>query len=187
MPSFTKQAITDTFLRLLLRKPFRKITVRDIVEECGVNRTTFYYYYQDIYAIIEDLLAGILAPYAAELLDEGSPDALRDTSDFIRIHRRALKGLWDGLGQEEIRRYVMAVLREPIEELVRRLAEGLAVTREERVAVSLFVQEMVLGLLRLYLFEEVPTGVLLGEAARGGVRLMLENFEKMRKGDGSHE
>ena len=32
MPSFTKQAIMDAFLRLLAHRPFRKITVRNIVD-----------------------------------------------------------------------------------------------------------------------------------------------------------
>ena len=30
-----------------------KITVKDIVEECGINRNTFYYYFADIYDLID--------------------------------------------------------------------------------------------------------------------------------------
>lgn len=32
-----------------------KITVKDIVETCGINRNTFYYYYKDIYDLIDDI------------------------------------------------------------------------------------------------------------------------------------
>lgn len=52
----TKGAIEASFLRLLKVKPFEKITVRDIVEDCGLTRNTFYYYYQDIYDIVDDVL-----------------------------------------------------------------------------------------------------------------------------------
>ena len=38
MPNFTKMAIKATFIRLLDEKPLSQITVKDIVEECGVNR-----------------------------------------------------------------------------------------------------------------------------------------------------
>ena len=31
---------------------FEKITVKDIVEDCGVNRQTFYYHFQDIYELL---------------------------------------------------------------------------------------------------------------------------------------
>ncbi len=41
-------AIKEAFMRLLNRKPLDKITVKEIVEECGINRNTFYYHYDDI-------------------------------------------------------------------------------------------------------------------------------------------
>ena len=45
MPPFTKQAIIASFLKLAENVPLEKITVKDIVEDCGVNRKTFYYYF----------------------------------------------------------------------------------------------------------------------------------------------
>ena len=38
MPNFTKIAIRNAFLKLLSEKPLNKISVRDIVDECGINR-----------------------------------------------------------------------------------------------------------------------------------------------------
>ena len=55
MPTFTKNAIRETFIELLKKKFIDKITVKDIVEECGINRNTFYYYYADIYELMEDV------------------------------------------------------------------------------------------------------------------------------------
>ena len=43
MPTFTKAAIKATFISLLNKKPLNKITVKEIVEECGINRNSFYY------------------------------------------------------------------------------------------------------------------------------------------------
>ena len=42
MPSFTRKAIMEAFLKILDEKPLGKITIRDIVDECGINRNTFY-------------------------------------------------------------------------------------------------------------------------------------------------
>lgn len=36
-----------------MEKPLNKITINDITEECGVNRMTFYYHFQDIYELVE--------------------------------------------------------------------------------------------------------------------------------------
>lgn len=55
MSQFTKKAIIQTFLQLLNKQSMDKITVKDIVETCGINRNTFYYYYKDIYDLIDDI------------------------------------------------------------------------------------------------------------------------------------
>ena len=52
----TKRAITESFRALLAVKPLDKITVRDIVEDCGLTRNTFYYHYKDIYDLLSDVL-----------------------------------------------------------------------------------------------------------------------------------
>ena len=50
----TKKIIKDAFWELLEEKPYNKITVRDIVNRCCVNRNTFYYYFQDIPTLMVD-------------------------------------------------------------------------------------------------------------------------------------
>ena len=54
MPTFTKKAIEIALFKLLNEKPLSKITVKDIVEECGINRNSLYYHFQDIPALIEE-------------------------------------------------------------------------------------------------------------------------------------
>lgn len=56
MANFTKKAIKESFLKLLNEKPMSRITVRDIVEDCGINRNSFYYHYQDIPALLESIV-----------------------------------------------------------------------------------------------------------------------------------
>ncbi len=53
----TKRALEQSFLALLAEKPFKKITVSDITERCGVNRMTFYYHFEDIYDLLDYCLS----------------------------------------------------------------------------------------------------------------------------------
>ena len=53
MSGFTKEIIIKTLFELLNEKPLAKITVKDIVESCGVNRNTFYYHFRDISDVVE--------------------------------------------------------------------------------------------------------------------------------------
>ena len=49
----TKSIIIDAFWQLLEQKPFSKITVKDIVDICQLNRNTFYYHFHDIPELLE--------------------------------------------------------------------------------------------------------------------------------------
>ena len=56
MSSFTREIIIKTLFELLNEKPLAKITVKDIVERCGVNRNTIYYHFRDISDVVESAL-----------------------------------------------------------------------------------------------------------------------------------
>ncbi len=49
----TKLLIASSLRKLMKKKSLDKIKIREIVEDCGVNRQTFYYHFQDIYALVE--------------------------------------------------------------------------------------------------------------------------------------
>lgn len=53
MPIQTKRAIAESFKKLLSKRGLKKITVRDIVEDCGVNRQTFNYHFHDVYDLMD--------------------------------------------------------------------------------------------------------------------------------------
>lgn len=53
MSQMTKNALADSLKALLELRPVDKITISDITDDCGVNRMTFYYHFQDIYDLLE--------------------------------------------------------------------------------------------------------------------------------------
>jgi probable dihydroxyacetone kinase regulator len=53
MPVFTKRALVEAFGKVLMKKSFKKITISDITDECGISRMTFYYHFKDIHALVE--------------------------------------------------------------------------------------------------------------------------------------
>lgn len=48
MAADTKEAIAQAAKTLLHKKNIKKLTVKDIVEECQITRQTFYYHFEDI-------------------------------------------------------------------------------------------------------------------------------------------
>ena len=53
MSQITELALVQALKNLLSVKPLNKITISDITNECGINRMTFYYHFQDIYDLAE--------------------------------------------------------------------------------------------------------------------------------------
>lgn len=53
MSQITKHALENSLKAFLLKKPFNKITIKDLTNDCGINRMTFYYHFEDIYDLVE--------------------------------------------------------------------------------------------------------------------------------------
>ena len=56
MPVDMKEVIARAAKTLLMEKGAKKLTVKDIVEECGITRQTFYYHFEDIPALFRWVL-----------------------------------------------------------------------------------------------------------------------------------
>lgn len=66
MSSDMKKNIAEAAKRLINEKHVRKLTVKDIVDECRITRQTFYYHFQDI----PDLCRWILKQDEPHLLQD---------------------------------------------------------------------------------------------------------------------
>ena len=49
----TKTRLAAALKSSMSRKSFDKITVKELLEACDLSRPTFYYHFQDIYALME--------------------------------------------------------------------------------------------------------------------------------------
>lgn len=49
----TKTMLANSLKKAMKQKPFSKITVSELISECGINRKTFYYHFDDIYALLK--------------------------------------------------------------------------------------------------------------------------------------
>ncbi len=52
---YTKSVIRQALFDLMEDKPINKITVTDICKEADINRSTFYSYYEDVYALLSHI------------------------------------------------------------------------------------------------------------------------------------
>ena len=50
---YTQGVLKQALLSFLKEKPINKITVCELVDECGMNRNSFYYHFDDIYGLFK--------------------------------------------------------------------------------------------------------------------------------------
>ncbi|MBR0217502.1 MAG: TetR/AcrR family transcriptional regulator [Clostridia bacterium] len=66
----TKRLLREGLLRCLEKKPIEKITVHELCEESGINRTTFYHHYQAPIEILHEMACGY-AEQLQKIYEEG--------------------------------------------------------------------------------------------------------------------
>lgn len=125
MSAFTRNAIIDAFLQLLDERPLSKITVKDIVDVCGINRNTFYYHFEDIPALIEAISKremDLLMEKHARV--ESMEECLMIAVDFILQKRRAVLHLFNSNNRDLYERELMDMCQYIVETYFESQFEG---------------------------------------------------------------
>ena len=110
MPNFTRKAIKDTFIDLLNDRPLSDITVKDIVETCGINRNSFYYHFRDLPALIEEIVEeeaeSIIAKYTSISSISQCLDAI---IEFSSHRKRAIMHIYRSVNRDVFEHHLMNV------------------------------------------------------------------------------
>ncbi len=149
----TKNAIEAAFLKLLRERYFEKVMVKDIVEECGLTRNTFYYYYEDTYNIIEDITTREVERLIANMKPGDSFfDLASDTLEYFDEYPMVAKHVFDSSKKEEIYRYVRSAMDVVIRKYIGMQDSAFSrsygtLSKEERNRMSRICQYILRGLI----------------------------------------
>lgn len=147
MAGFTKQAIKASFLKLLNEKPLSKISVRDIVEDCGINRNSFYYHFQDIPALLEEIVTeqteSLIARYPSiASLDECFQVAFR----FAQDNRRAVMHIYQSVNRDIFVQNSMRLCESAVTSYINTAFPAHALDEDDRRIVIRFIKCQLFGM-----------------------------------------
>lgn len=167
MSSMTRQAIIRAFLKLLDERPLNQITVKDVVLECGVNRNSFYYYFEDLPTLLEEVLKSeadrLIAGHASVCSLE---DCLGMVIDFVLKHRRAVMHTYNASNRSVYERYLDRVSRYAVSEYVH--------TKFRKIPADPADQELL-----IHFFKCVLTGEALDWLAHGMAYDLRQQMERL--------
>lgn len=86
----TRKRLSDALITLLMQKPVREITVRELTELANVSRGTFYFHYTDIYDLMDHVereqihtLELLMDDILPRLEEDSTPEALRALFSYL--------------------------------------------------------------------------------------------------------
>lgn len=115
MSKLTQKAIKESFLKLLDSKPIDRITIKDITDDCGISRNTFYYHYADLPSLVEESLMEL----AEELIQtyptiDSLEECLNVGAQFVLSNRRAANHIYNSSHRYIYERCLMKVCRKVV-------------------------------------------------------------------------
>ncbi len=159
MAKFTKAAIIQSFMKLLNEMPFDKITVKDIVDDCGINRNTFYYNFQDIYALVDEILQNeinkIVEKHKKPYLSWR--DGLIYTADFALKNKRAVVHLHNSVKRQQFEKYLEKAVYDVVFEFVSVEAKNRDISKNDRNFIASFYSYALLGMLNKWIEDGMTT------------------------------
>ena len=156
MASFTKFAILKVFGDLAASRPVDKITVKDITDQCGISRNTFYYHYQDIYQVLKAYVQ-YSAEHVIELMveDEGEDGkaGLKEIR-YLEANRELLCNLYRSAANEEVRNCLQSASQIIFDRLIESVSQGMEVQAEDKKILSAVCQYTVRGIMTSWMEED---------------------------------
>lgn len=148
----------QSFIKLLNEHPLHKITVKQIVEDCGVNRNTFYYYFEDIYSLTEEVFKD--AASTSEPLDWASntwQENFTYIMTFCSENKKLLHNIYTSMSRELLTKYLAEISQIFVEGLVRFCADGTDASEEDIAVVVQLQKYTILGVIDEWMANGMKT------------------------------
>ena len=157
MAAFTKLVIMRVFENLLSVKPLEKITVKDITDQCGISRNTFYYHYQDIYQVFKAYIDYSLEEIFKFLQQENEKDQdhiCEKAVEFLENHRTIFENILRSAKSEEVHKILDDGSSRFFCYVIDRVGEGIDSEPEDREMICAMCQHAVGEIMHEWLSRE---------------------------------
>lgn len=179
--------MADALRKKMTVKPLNKITIQEIVGECGLNRQTFYYHFKDIY----DLLHWLYEYDAEEILNNRiTTDTWRDNLlkvlQYLEENKQMCLCALRSMQHDYLRRFLYADVEPVVMDLVEELSQGLQIAESYKnfvthfytVSIAALLIEWVDGVQNNLDFTAEELVELIAITVDGNLRLAMERYQQ---------
>lgn len=182
MAQTTKRALAASFKQLLKDKPLDKITIKDICEDCEVNRQTFYYHFQDIYDMIDWIYTGeaIKAIDGKKTYNTWQQGYLH-IFEYILENKAFVLPTYHSISREHLERYLYEETYQLLQDVIEEKAKDIPVRDKDKAFIANTYKFCFVGLVLEWLengMKEDPHAIIerLSILLGGNLEEALEKF-----------
>lgn len=187
MSNTTKIALEASLKKLMLQKPFDKITINDLTKDCGISRMTFYNHFKDIYDLVEwsceeDGKQALQNNHTYDTWQEG----LYQIFQAVLANKPFILNVYRTVSREQIENYLFGLTRDLIENVVEEKSVGREISLEDKLFIAGFYKYSFVGIMLDWIkqgMKEEPQILVekISLTVRGNIANSVRNFEIARK------
>ena len=152
----TKRALAASIATLLEKKPLDRITIKDITDECGVTRNTFYYHFEDKYDLVNWYFQSGVTQFLVERSAYASWNALLEAvEDYLLENKVFYCNALAYTGQNSLQQYIFDYLSSIFMQRAKELRPGIGA--DEKLLVGRFFAGALMGILQPWVLGGMKT------------------------------
>ena len=133
---------------ILLKKPLDKITIKDLTDDVGISRMSFYYHFKDIYDLVEwsciyDATNALKGNKTYDTWQEG----LTSIFEAVLQNKPFILNVYHTTTQDSIERFLFTTVHDLILGVVREKAQGTNISEEQIQFIADFYKYSFVGIM----------------------------------------
>lgn len=159
MALYTKKLIMSTFETMLAEMPFDKITVATLVKRAGISPNTFYYHYQDIYALLDVWFQ----ENAEAFIPAEKPIEWKSVTKSVlrrcKEHSKTIYHVFDGLSRDRLERYIFSLTDDAFSRVVHQAADERDISEENLRSIASFCRYAFIGFVMQFFWNGMENDI----------------------------
>lgn len=176
--NITKKALATSLKNLMEEKPFEKISIADICEQCEMNRKSFYYHFKDKYDLVNWIFDMEFIAVARKKNYGNAGEVLEDICGFFyenrSFYRKALCIQGQNSFSDHFRELLYLIISSQLDDII-------GVSMKQEFQINFFVDAIIMTIQRWIMEYTTMTPNEFIEQMRGCIRYISERYSEIEE------
>lgn len=146
----TRLQLADALKKRMAHKPLSKITVSELIADCDLNRKTFYYHFEDIYALFKWMIEQEAIAVVKQFdMTRDFREVLQFAADYVLNNQHMINAAYDSVGREGLKRFfyqdIVGIAQAQVDGVARQ--ENVALAEDFRAFLGNYLAEAIVSTL----------------------------------------